>query len=259
MRLVLLATAAALLGGSAYAQTLLGQSEPGGPQALLPAPAHPAAAPAPTTPPEMVQKPSLPPKVTAAPITQTPLPPPETLQKPSPAVPVPPPNLTPAPTAAVPSPPAAPAPQPTASPSVPVVPDVAAGSGTAVSPSVTTPPAAAPGAPTPPPSDVPPPPETAWVPATSAEIAVLNKVEGSTQTMTIPVGAQAQAGDLTISVQACVLRPAGALPNAAVYLSLRSTAQPDLSPAYQGWVVRSMPGATDAENADEAVRLVGCS
>lgn len=251
MRLVLLATAACLLGGSACAQSLLGQSEPGGPRPLLPAPA-PAHSAALGSPPEMVQKPSMPPKITPvatpAPITQTTLPPPEMRPKPTKL-----PNASPAPVSA----PSQLVSPPKSSP-VPSVPGGASGAGTAVSPSITTP-LPAPVATAQPANDVAPPPETAWVSARTAEIAVLNKVEGSTQTMMIPVGGQAQAGDLTISVQACVLRPAGALPNAAVYLTLRSTTQADVPPAYQGWVVYSMPGATDAENADEAVRLVGCS
>lgn len=251
MRLVLLASAACLLSGTgALAQSMLGQSDPGGaaavphqtsmPTALITqkpeakalpqtvshvaAPAIVAATPLPP-PTELVQKPSAPPKIVqlAAPAAVVAV---------TPAVPVPaPPKAAPAPTTTDTQP---------LTPLTPAVPTSAA-------------PSAAPA------SDVPPPAETQWVPATSAEIGVLNKVDGSTKILTIPVGGQATTGNVTIAVQACVVRPAGALPNAAVFVTLQTSDEPDDMPIYKGWVVRSVPGATDAETADTALRIIGCS
>jgi hypothetical protein len=124
----------------------------------------------------------------------------------------------------------------------------------AVSPSA---PSAAPAQPAPP--DVPPTPPNSWVPGKTAIIGVLNKVDGSSGTITVPVGGQTQTGDLILSVQACLSRPPGALPDAAVFLTLEPKAAPDAAPVYRGWIVRSAPGAADPGNAVQAFRVISCS
>ncbi|WP_298216950.1 DUF2155 domain-containing protein [Acidocella sp.] len=124
----------------------------------------------------------------------------------------------------------------------------------AVSPSA---PSAAPAQPAPP--DVPPPPPNSWVPGKTAIIGVLNKVDGSSGTITVPVGGQTQTGDLILSVQACLSRPPGALPDAAVFLTLEPKASPDAAAVYRGWIVRSAPGAADPGNAVQAFRVISCS
>ncbi len=106
---------------------------------------------------------------------------------------------------------------------------------------------------------VPAPPNT-WVAGNTAKLGVLNKIDGSTSILTIPVGGQATAGDLTVSVQACEMRPPGTLPDSAVFITLQSNAaQSDGGQAYRGWMVHSMPGATDVGDAGEAFRVITCS
>jgi hypothetical protein len=107
--------------------------------------------------------------------------------------------------------------------------------------------------------DVPPTPPNDWVPGKTAELGVLDKVDGGTRTLTIPVGGQATVGDLTVSVQACVTRPPGQLPDSAVFLTLQPKGAQDGAPVYRGWMVHSAPGATDAGNAGEAFRVITCS
>lgn len=108
--------------------------------------------------------------------------------------------------------------------------------------------------------DVAPVVDEKWVYGRVVELGVLNKVDGSTKMLTIPVGGQVVSGDLNVSVQACVVRPQGALPNAAAFLTLQSADPTATSaPIYRGWMVKSMPGAADVENADEAFRIISCS
>lgn len=107
--------------------------------------------------------------------------------------------------------------------------------------------------------DVPPTPPNDWVPGKTAELGVLDKVDGGTRTLTIPVGGQATVGDLTVSVQACVTRPPGQLPDSAIFLTLQPKDAQDGAPVYRGWMVHSAPGATDAGNAGEAFRVITCS
>jgi hypothetical protein len=111
----------------------------------------------------------------------------------------------------------------------------------------------------PPPPDVAPVQPNTWTPGTTAVLAVLNKVDGSTSQLTLPVGAQPQTtGDLNVNVQACMSRPAGQIPDAAVFLTV-TPVQQGAAPLYNGWMVRSAPGATVVGNAGQTFRVIGCS
>lgn len=239
MRLILLASAASLLGGGAFAQSLLGQSQPGQgsslPAVVVPAPPPVVAAPSAPVPAPAPAAPAPPPG-----LVETPLPPPDSGAGATPS--------------GVDTDNGGGGDQPTqvqaVSPSAPVVP-APAGNGGASPPSGGT--AATQ------PQDVPPVQANDWVQGKTAVLGVLNKVDGSTSTLTIPVGGQATAGDLTISVQACVSRPPGQLPDSAIFLTLQSKSQQDGGSIYRGWMVRSAPGATDVGNAGEAFRVITCS
>lgn len=135
----------------------------------------------------------------------------------------------------------------------------------------TTPPApsaAPPGNATPPPGStaaLPAPPDVAptqpdnWTQGTTAVLGVLNKVDGSTTQLSLTVGGQAQTtGDLSVSVQACSSRPAGQIPDVAVFLTVSPT-QDGATPLYHGWMLRSAPGATFVGNAGQTFRVIGCS
>lgn len=259
MRFLLLVSTASLIGGGAFGQSLLGQSQPGGgvssptvliakPPAVVASPTPPATAPtqpAATPPPGLVE---------------TPLPPPNMVQQ----------SAAPPDLGGASQPPQSTSVQavsPSTSPSTPPVASASAGTSVGTnavsvsgSPALGTP---ASGATPPvalPPNDVPPVPENKWVYGHVVELGVLNKVDGSTTTLTIPVGGQEVSGDLTVGVQACVVRPPASLPNAAVFLTLQSTeASAADSPVYRGWIVKSLPGAAAAENSDEAFRVISCS
>jgi hypothetical protein len=88
---------------------------------------------------------------------------------------------------------------------------------------------------------------------------VLNKVDGSTAVLKLPVGAPSQTtGDLGVSVQACMTRPAGQIPDAAVFLTV-TPVQQETAPLYKGWMLRSAPGATFVGNAGQTFRVINCS
>jgi len=132
-----------------------------------------------------------------------------------------------------------------------------------VTPPSTLPPATAPTnqdtgtAAAPPPDDsLPPQPPDSWVPGKAAQLGVLNKVDGSVSSITIPVGGQNQIGDLTVSVLACVIRPADEIPDAAVFIA--ATGAGAAAPIYRGWMVRSMPGAAVVGDASETFRVISC-
>lgn len=107
--------------------------------------------------------------------------------------------------------------------------------------------------------DVTPVPPNTWVPGKTAKIGVLDKIDGSVQELSIPVGGQSTVGDLQISVLACVIRPPDQVPDAAVFLALQSTGDTSAPPDYRGWLVRSTPGAAIAGDASETFRVIDCS
>jgi len=136
---------------------------------------------------------------------------------------------------------------------------------TAAPATATIPNAAAPGSTVPVAAGQPAPPDTApaapgsWTQGTTAVLGVLNKVDGSTSQLSLPVGGTAQqSGDLSVSVQACVTRPAGQIPDAAVFVTIQPT-QDSTAPLYRGWLVRSAPGAAVAGNAGQTFRVISCT
>jgi hypothetical protein len=98
-----------------------------------------------------------------------------------------------------------------------------------------------------------------WNPQKTATIGVLDKVDGSTATVNIPVGGQQTIGDLAVSVLACVIRPPDQVPDAAVFLATQPVTPGAATPLYRGWMVRSSPGATEVGDAGETFRVIGCS
>ena len=111
--------------------------------------------------------------------------------------------------------------------------------------------------------DTPPAIPNTWLPGRTATLGVLDKVDGSTTQLVIPVGGQANAGDLQVSVQSCVSRPPDQLPDIAVYLAVQNTSAQNTSanavPLYRGWVVRSTPGATVVGDGSVSFRVIDCS
>ncbi|MDE1905946.1 MAG: DUF2155 domain-containing protein [Rhodospirillales bacterium] len=227
MRLLLLASVATLIGGGAFAQSMLGQSQPG--QSVVAVPPAPPVVSGPSNAPEVPVGPqSAPPPG----LVQTPFPPSggDASAQPNGAD-------------------AGNADNGNASPVQAVSPS--AGPVPANNNSTTQQPA---------PADTVSVPVNTWVAGQTAKLGVLNKIDGSTRTITIPVGGQANAGDLTVSVQACEMRPPGVLPDAAVFITLQSNAaQNGGGQVYRGWMVHSAPGATDAGDAGEAFRVITCS
>jgi hypothetical protein len=145
-------------------------------------------------------------------------------------------------------------PPPAAPATPPPAPPPGLGQTPAAATTATTTPAAPPAAP-----DIPPPPETAWLPGNTATLGVLNKVDGSTAALAIPVGGSATSGDLQISVQSCLTRPPGQLPDAAVFITIQSGTDSAAPPIFRGWMIQSMPGATVAGNGGQSFRVVNCS
>lgn len=98
-----------------------------------------------------------------------------------------------------------------------------------------------------------------WVPGKTAEIGVLDKVDGGIANLNVPVGGQVVSGDLLISVLACVMRPDNAIPDAAIFLNVQSTADKTAPAIFHGWMVRSIPAAAVVGDGSETLRVANCT
>jgi hypothetical protein len=62
-----------------------------------------------------------------------------------------------------------------------------------------------------------------------------------------------------VNVLACDSRPAGELPDDAIFVSIQPVVQSDGGPIFRGWMLRSLPGAAVVGDASETFRVAGCS
>jgi hypothetical protein len=107
--------------------------------------------------------------------------------------------------------------------------------------------------------EVIPTPANTWQPGKTAEIGILDKVDGGVKEIVVPVGGHSVVGDLQVEILACVSRPPDQVPDAAVFLALQSIDNPTAPPNYRGWLIRSAPGAAVAGDASEIFRVIACS
>jgi hypothetical protein len=95
-----------------------------------------------------------------------------------------------------------------------------------------------------------------WVPAGSARIQALDKVNAQATTLTVKVGQPATFGSLTIMVKACVVRPPDQPADAAAYLDVTDS-HPE-SPGFDGWILTNEPSVSMMQNPIYDLRVAGC-
>ncbi|WP_428487910.1 DUF2155 domain-containing protein [Rhodopila sp.] len=95
-----------------------------------------------------------------------------------------------------------------------------------------------------------------WVPAASATLQALDKVNAQTARLTVKVGQPAAFGSLTITVKACVVRPPDQPADAAAYLDVTDS-HPD-SPGFDGWLLANEPSVSMMQNPIYDLRVSGC-
>ncbi|WP_264784163.1 DUF2155 domain-containing protein [Gluconacetobacter azotocaptans] len=105
----------------------------------------------------------------------------------------------------------------------------------------------------------PPPvyPADTWQGRSVATLRVLDRLDSRVQILTVPVGQDATFKALSIHVGACRDRPAGLVPDAAGWLSVRDT---HLGGAgFDGWMLSGEPFVGVFENPLYDVRMLGCA
>lgn len=96
-----------------------------------------------------------------------------------------------------------------------------------------------------------------WVPAGTAKLQALDKVNAQTTALTIKVGQAVAFGSLTIVVKACVIRPPDQPADAAAYIEVTDS-HPD-SPGFAGWMLENEPAASMMQHPIYDIRVTGCA
>ncbi len=98
-----------------------------------------------------------------------------------------------------------------------------------------------------------------WRPRPIAVLAALDQEDGAVNRLKIPVGSSFTRDGLHVAVKACVVRPKGAIPDAAAFLTVMGAgADQSANTLFSGWLVRSEPGAAVVANSDLSFQVVGC-
>ena len=96
-----------------------------------------------------------------------------------------------------------------------------------------------------------------WLPAGTAKIQALDKVNAQATALIVKVGQSAVFGSLTIQVKACVIRPPDQPADAAAYLDVTDS-HPD-SPGFAGWMLQQEPAASMMQHPMYDLRVTGCT
>jgi hypothetical protein len=134
------------------------------------------------------------------------------------------------------------------------------GSGVPAAPGVSKPPA---------PPPIPAPPDAAttaagvaappdWTPKSTADLIILDKIYGTTNRVTVPLGKPFTVRTLQITVLACYVRPPNVPPDAAVFLQVVDH-RPDPPPPFYGWLLRAEPGLSGLTDPVTDIAVGECS
>ncbi|MCL2430661.1 MAG: DUF2155 domain-containing protein, partial [Alphaproteobacteria bacterium] len=109
-----------------------------------------------------------------------------------------------------------------------------------------------------PPSQGPtqPAPGPGWLPQGGAEVQVLDKVNARSERFTVRGGGSVRYGSITITIEACEVRPPNRPGEAAAYLVI--TDSHPASRGFRGWMLRDIPSASMMEHPIYDVRVLGC-
>jgi hypothetical protein len=100
------------------------------------------------------------------------------------------------------------------------------------------------------------PPDT-WVQRQAGTLRVLNKLDSTVQTLTLHVGVTTQLQSLTITLEACAVRPPDLPADASAHLKVTDS-RPD-QPGYDGWILQQEPAINLFEHPVYDIQLAGCN
>ena len=100
------------------------------------------------------------------------------------------------------------------------------------------------------------PPDT-WQPRQSGTLRLLNKLDSTTNTLTMHVGETRRVESLSITLKACDVRPPDLPQDATAQLSVVDSREG--APGFDGWILANEPAAAMFEHPVYDIRLAGCA
>jgi hypothetical protein len=112
---------------------------------------------------------------------------------------------------------------------------------------------------TPPAPAAPPVPEAEWVPRTTAELQLLDKVTARISVLRAPLNQTVQFGTLAITVRACNARPPDEVPDAVAWLEVTDDRRPpERRVVFRGWMFANAPAVSVMEHPVYDLRVLEC-
>jgi hypothetical protein len=109
-------------------------------------------------------------------------------------------------------------------------------------------------------TDVPAPasssPTDTWLPRTTADIQVLDKVNAQSGTVSLKVGQVAENASLSITLRGCAIRPPDLPQDATAYIDVKDSRKG--APGFHGWIFANEPSLSMLEHPIYDLRLLGC-
>ncbi len=95
-----------------------------------------------------------------------------------------------------------------------------------------------------------------WLPRSTAELRVLDKVRAQATPLTVKTGASGTSGSLTITVRGCFVRPADQPAESAAFLDIQDSRP--TGTGFQGWMLAGAPALNQMQHPIYDVRVVAC-
>ena len=100
---------------------------------------------------------------------------------------------------------------------------------------------------------------TQWLPQEQAQLTVLDKIYGSSNTVSAKVGAPFAVRFLTVTVLACWVRPPTLPPDTAAFLQVTDKhAAPGSPPEFRGWIFKAEPALSGMNDPATDISVDGC-
>jgi hypothetical protein len=95
-----------------------------------------------------------------------------------------------------------------------------------------------------------------WLPKTTADLILLDKIRAQPATMSVKVGDSATFGSITVHVRSCVTRPPDQPADSAAFVEVSdSRGKGDV---FHGWILANTPSVSLMEHPVYDLRLTGC-
>jgi hypothetical protein len=101
-----------------------------------------------------------------------------------------------------------------------------------------------------------PSPPDSWLPRTTADIQVLDKVNAQSGTVTLKVGQIAENASLSITLRGCAIRPPDLPQDATAFIDVADSRKG--APGFHGWIFANEPSLSMLEHPIYDLRLLGC-